>query len=111
MVQKFKYTYNELMSMTVPNLRALVQKHNYVNAIRGYSKMRKKELVSELIKHSPKKARKNPSLYPKGMSLKEGAKKDFEKKYGKIEVAKEPKKAPTFIELPKRVRRKPARYR
>lgn len=33
MVQKFKYTYNELMSMTVLNLRALVQKHNYVNAI------------------------------------------------------------------------------
>ena len=115
MVQKFTYTENELMKMTVPNLRRLVQKHNYVNAITGYSRMRKKELVSELIKHGTKKTRKNPPLYGKEKSVKQGATEDFEKTYGKIKPEKKKKKPkkeePTFIELPKRVRRKPARYR
>ena len=115
MVQKFTYTENKLMGLTVPNLRALIQKHNYVNSIRGFWKMKKKELVTELIKQGTKKTRKNPPLYGKGKSVKQGATEDFEKTYGKIKPEKKKKKPkkeePTFIELPKRVRRKPARYR
>lgn len=122
MVQKFHHTYGQLEKMTVPNLRALVQKHNYVNAIEGYSKMRKRELIGALIHHSPckpgKKDKLSAKLVPgihdplygkKGVA--KGAREQFEKKHGKVATAKSPKKAHSFIELPKRRRQKPKRCR
>ena len=126
MVQGFRYTHTQLHGMTVPNLRLLVRKHNYVNSIRGYSKMRKKELVKALLFHSP--MRKNTRVDKLGQALvgkqlqaplygkksvQKGATDDFNKRYGKGEKKKAapPKKPPVFVALPKRKAKKPSRYR
>jgi len=57
-------TSEQLKGMKVAELKALIRKHNLVNAIRRYSTMKKSELVEALMKHSggeksaPKKKRK-----------------------------------------------------
>ena len=52
MVQSFTYKREDLHKMTVPQLKGLVQKHNFVNQIKRYSSMRKRELVEALLEHS-----------------------------------------------------------
>ena len=123
MVQKFTYTFPQLKTMTIADLKNLVRKHNYVNAIRGYSSMRKDALVKALMSHSPYKKQKGggkelkkltEKLVP-GISSKlhkegthKGAKKAFEKVHGKMPVSASPNK---FIDLPKRRRAKPDRFK
>ena len=126
MVQAFKYTHTQLHGMTVPNLKLLVRKHNFVNQIRGYSSMKKKELVKALMYHSPMK--KNTRVDKLGQALvgkqlqaplygrksvQKGAADDFNKRYGKGEKKKAapPKKPPVFVDLGKRKAKKPSRYR
>ena len=58
MVQKFTCAFPQLRTMTIADLKNLVRKHNYVNAIRGYSSMRKDALVKALMFHSPYKNRR-----------------------------------------------------
>ena len=65
MVQVFAYSRTELESSTVEGLRKLVRKHNLHNQIKRYSKMRKADLVEQLLNHSQKK--KKPSKAPKRM--------------------------------------------
>lgn len=122
MVQKFHCTFGQSEKMNVPNLRALVQKHNHVNAIKGHWKMRKRESIGVLLHHSPYKPGKKDKLSAKSVpgihdplygkkGVAKGAKQQFEKRHGKIETAKSPKKAHSFVELPKRQRQKPKRCR
>ena len=126
MVQAFKYTHTQLHGMTVPNLKLLVRKHNFVNQIRGYSSMKKKELVKALMYHSPMK--KNTRVDKLGQALvgkqlqaplhgrksvQKGAADDFNERHGKGEKKKAapPKKPPVFVDLGKRKAKKPSRYR
>ena len=125
MVQAFSYTHAQLHRMTVPNLKLLVRKHNFVNQTRGYSKMKKKELVSALMYHAPYKKLKKDKLSAKLVpgthdplykgkgGVRAGAKKQFEAKHGKGEKKKAaaPKTPPVFVALPKRKAKKPSRYR
>ena len=53
MVQKFTHAFPQLRIMTIANLKNLVRKHNYVNAMRGHSSMRKDALAKALMSHSP----------------------------------------------------------
>ena len=99
-------------SLKVPEIKALIRKHNLHNAIKGYSSMRKAELVNAFLKFSttpiragpankPAKSTSKGSKKPKIMQadkafglgkplyskeeggLTAGARKQFEKRYGK----------------------------
>ena len=109
MVMSFFYSRSELESSTVDHLRKLVRKHNLHNQIKRYSKMRKAELVEQLLNHSQKtksapKKGKAPKrmdkatkalvpelgqpLYKEG--LLKGATAQFQKRYGKVVPVKKP---------------------
>ena len=98
-----------LGSLKVPEIKALIRKHNLHNAIKGYSSMRKAELVTAFLKFqtpiragpAKKSAKSKGSKKPKIMQadkafglgkplyskeeggLTAGARKQFEKRYGK----------------------------
>ena len=132
MVQAFDYKREDLHKMTVPQLKGLVQKHNFVNQIKRYSSMRKRELVEALMAHSGTTPKPKKKTYKKGKkdkltgvlvpelkdglygkdSLIAGARKQHEKHYGKKAQASKPKGGPpNFISLPKRRIVAPARFR
>lgn len=103
------YTEEQLMKMTVKQITQLIRDHNlHTNYIKGYSRLRKAELISAFLKHykkadktpdeeqSPKKKKGSSKpkmtavekslgldkpLYPQG--LEKGAREQFEARYGK----------------------------
>ena len=132
MVQAFNYKREDLHKMTVPQLKGLVQKHNFVNQIKRYSSMRKRELIEALMEHSGTTPKPKKKTYKKGKKDKltgvlvpqlkdglygkdkliDGARKQHETHYGKKAQASKPKgDPPNFISLPKRRIVAPARYR
>lgn len=101
-----QHTKESLAKLTVSEIRQLVRDHNLDYAIKGYSKLKKVDLIdkfleakSALPKGDDKKKKKTGSkpkltefdkkmgldkpLYPESKTLIEGAKKQFEKAYGK----------------------------
>ena len=140
---------HELEKMTVPQIKALVRKHNlHTTYMKGYSRLRKAELIKQFIAHTPARAvapskaaaapkkhapRHKPKLtaadkafglgkplYSKGEGgLAEGARRQFEKRYGSSQDAAFLKqlgskmKADEAAKLGrgKRNRRRPRRYR
>ena len=144
---------HELEKMTVPQIKALVRRHNlHTTYMKGYSKLRKAELIRQFIAHaavrhaSASKPRSNPQqskrkhaprskpkltaadkafglgkpLYSKGEGgLAEGARRQFEKRYGSSQDAAFLKqlgskmKADEAAKLGrgKRGKRRPRRYR
>jgi hypothetical protein len=52
MVKAHNKSRSELSAMKVAELKTLIRKHNLDNAIRGYSVMKKADLVDALVKHS-----------------------------------------------------------
>ena len=107
MVQVFNYQRRDLQNMKVAELKGLVRKHNLHNQIKRYSKMRKDELVDALMSHT-KLQKPKVSTRPKRMDratkalvpelgqplykegVLKGARKQFEKRYGKIVPVKKP---------------------
>lgn len=133
MVQAFNYKREDLHKLTVPQLKGLVQKHNFVNQIKRHSSMRKRELVEALMQHSGTTPKAKKKTYKKGKKDKltgvlvpelsqglygkdkliDGARKQHEKHYGgkKAQASKPKGDPPNFISLPKRRVGRPARYR
>lgn len=65
MVKAHNKSRSELSAMKVAELKTLIRKHNLDNAIRGYSAMRKADLVDALVKHSTgEKAAAKPAAKP-----------------------------------------------
>jgi hypothetical protein len=100
-----KHTHETLSKMTVPSIRQLVRDHNmHVNLIRRYSKMKKADLITNFLKHqgtpgTRKRSGTKPKLtdadkafglgkplYKEGVV--EGARKQFEARYGSTADAK-----------------------
>ena len=100
-----KHTKTTLNEMTVPKIKQLIRDHNmHINLIRQYSKMRKADLITNFLKHQGAPGTKKSSsskpklmqadkafglgrpLYPEG--VREGARKQFEKRYGSSTDAK-----------------------
>jgi len=140
---------HELEKMTVPQIRALVRSHNlHTTYMKGYSKLRKADLITKLIAHTPVRgdapakaaapkkkhaSRHKPKmtaldkamgvdkpLYSKAEGgLAEGARRQFEKRYGSSKDAAFLKrmgakmKADEAAKLGrgKRGKRRPRRYR
>ena len=49
------YTRKQLESMTVPKIKELLRKHNlHTSFIKGYSKLKKTELIQSFLRHYPK---------------------------------------------------------
>lgn len=107
------YTRPMLMDMKVSEIKALIREHNLHNAIKGYSKMKKGEMVDAFLKfhNKPKSKSSKPKgklsklekdlgigqpLYKEG--LVKGAKKQFEKGYGKRHTNKQ-KQAATGLKI------------
>jgi hypothetical protein len=101
-----KHTKESLSKLKVSEIRQLVRDHNLHYAIKGYSKLPKSELIDKFLeakaalpKGDDKKKKTGGSkpkltefdkkmgldkpLYPETKTLLEGAKKQFEKRYGK----------------------------
>ena len=129
---KSSYTKVGLMQMKVVEIRQLVRKHNLHYVIKGYSKLRKSDLADAFLDKmselgTTKVTKKTKSvkltqlekdigigkpLYEEG--LKRGAKKQFEKRYGKMdknEKKKEKKQEEEETGRGKRKRRLPKRFR
>lgn len=103
--RKGEVTKEMLRGMTVEQIRQAVRRHNLHYAIRGYSKLRKEELIEKFMFHyknvvdlkaNPKKPARGKSkltqfdktfgldkpMYKEGVQI--GATKDFKKKYGNM---------------------------
>lgn len=80
MVMTFTYSRLELESSTVGVLRKLVRKHNLHNQIKRYSKMRKSELVEQLLNHSQKSKSASSKLPPLPPAPKKKGKKKLYRK-------------------------------
>ena len=113
------YKRSNIAKMTIPDIKALVRKHNlHTNYIKNYSRLRKAELIDKFMEHykkspppseseeSPAKKKKargsskpkmtqfdkamgvDKPLYSKTEGgLREGARKEFEKRYGSAKDA------------------------
>ena len=76
MVKAHNKSRSELSAMKVAELKTLIRKHNLDNAIRGYSAMKKADLVDALVKHSGgEKAAAKPAAKKRKLEIVEEKKK------------------------------------
>ena len=98
------HTRETLSKLTVPQIKQLIRDHNLHYAIRGYSKMRKDDMISAFLDKQPTAAKKKSGGRPKlgkadkafGLGqplfkegLVPGATKQFEARWGKRHTDKQ----------------------
>ena len=116
MVKSHNKSREELKKMKVAELRALVRKHNLHNQIKGYTTMKKTELVEALMVHKKGSGGSSMDIPPPARKRRGRPKKakapeaivEAPKKRGRPK--KKPEPIPTFPEeRPKRKQHKPKR--
>ena len=102
-----------LSKHSVKDLRAKVKEHNLHNVIKNYSKMKKADLVQQLVKHGPKQMKSNlkqPKAKPKvtfgNNMVKEIPAENKGKKVVKKSMTKPPPPAVPPLELRRSTRRR-----